>query len=211
MTFYNIGKRLMDIVGSIVGIIIFSPIMLLTALYIKLVSSEGPVFVEAAERVGEDGKKFNMYKFRTMIPNAQEWLKSQPELYKKYQENSYKLDPDPRFIKGAKFLRQSSSDELPQFFNVLKGEMSLVGPRAYYQFELKEQSERFKESEEYINRALTVKPGITGVWQISGRSNINFVDRIKMDAEYARKRSLLYDLIILLKTPAAVFSRKGAI
>lgn len=148
-----------------------------------------------------------------MIPRAQEWLLKNPEFYKKYKENNYKIDArsDPRVIKGGVFLRQSSADELPQFINVLLGDMSIVGPRAYFPFEIKEQSEKFNVDKSLIDTLLTVKPGMTGVWQTSGRSEISFVDRIKMDAKYAKKKSLLYDLLIILKTPYVVVTKKGVI
>lgn len=201
----------MDILGAIVGITIFSPILLFTSIYIKLVSPNGPVLADIKNRVGKDGEEFRMYKFRSMIPNAQQWLESQPELYKQYQENSYKLDPDPRLIKGAELMRKLSIDEMPQFFNILKGDMSIVGPRAYYPFELREQAERFPDSEPYIEQALTTKPGLTGPWQISGRSEIGFVDRVKMDADYANRHSLLYDILVILKTPLVVITGKGAL
>jgi exopolysaccharide production protein ExoY len=210
MSSYEIGKRIIDIVGSFAGLILASPIMVFVAIWIKLVSPGGPVFVEAKKRVGKDGKEFPMFKFRSMIPNAQTWLENQPELYKKYQESGYKLDPDPRWIKGAKFLRKSSIDELPQLINVLWGNMSLVGYRAYYGYEVKEQIERFPESKKYLDIAFTVKPGITGLWQISGRSETSFMERAKLDAEYAQKKSLWYDLMIILKTPYVVITGKGA-
>jgi lipopolysaccharide/colanic/teichoic acid biosynthesis glycosyltransferase len=201
MNFYTIGKRFLDIVGSIIALILFSPILLAAAIHIKLVSPNGPVLADTKKRVGKDGKEFIMYKFRSMIPNAQKWLESQPELYQKYKDNSYKLDPDPRLIKWGNFLRKSSIDEMPQLFNILKGEMSLVGPRAYFAFELDEQVKKYPQTAEDIKTALTVKPGLTGVWQTSGRSEIGFVERIKMDADYASKRSLLYDLLIILPNP----------
>ncbi len=210
MNFYSFTKRALDILGGLVGVILFSPLMLATAVWIKLVSPGGPIFLEAIERVGKDGKEFPMYKFRSMIPHAQEWLKNHPELYQKYQENGYKLDPDPRWIRGAEFMRKFSIDEMPQFFNVLLGNMSLVGYRAYYGFELKEQVVRFPEAKQYLDIALTVKPGITGVWQTEGRSSVGFLDRVKLDASYAKKKSVLYDLLIILKTPFAVLSGKGA-
>ena len=209
--FYNFGKRLLDIFGAIVGIIIFSFPMLLAALWIKLVSPAGPVFADMKRRVGEKGIEFKMFKFRSMRLNAQEWLRSQPELYRKYQENDYKLDPDPRWIKGAAFLRKLSIDELPQFFNILIGDMSLVGPRAYFRYELDEQLQKYPGAKIYIDKALTVRPGLTGVWQTSGRSEIGFVDRAKLDADYASKRSLVYDLLIILKTPYVVLTKKGAL
>ncbi|NBO36093.1 sugar transferase, partial [bacterium] len=129
---------------------------------------------------------------------------------KKYKENNYKLDPDPRLIKGGKFLRKYSFDELPQFFNILLGDMSIVGPRAYLKFELKEQEEKYPETSDDIKIMLTAKPGLTGLWQISGRSSVGFVERIKMDAEYARNRSIFYDILIIMKTPLVVIFGKGA-
>ena len=207
---YEIGKRFLDIIGGLVGVILFGPIMLLTALWIKAVSPKGSVFVEAADRVGKNGMEFPMFKFRTMIPYAQEWLKTQPELYKQYQENDYKLDPDPRLIKGAKIIRKLSVDEFPQFLNIVKGDMSLVGYRAYYGYEINEQVERYPEAKQYLDIALTVKPGLTGLWQVSGRSEVGFVDRVKLDAIYAQKRSLIFDILLILKTPYVVITGKGA-
>lgn len=202
-------KRMIDVVGSIVALIIFFPVMILVSLYIYWVSPGASIIIKN-KRLGKDSKEFEFYKFRTMIPDAQKWLESQPELFKQYKENNYKLDPDPRLINGGKFLRKFSFDELPQFFNILKGDMSIVGPRAYLKFELKEQEERFPETKEYIKEMITAKPGLTGVWQTSGRSSVGFVERIKMDATYARNRSILYDILIILKTPLVVIFGKGA-
>ncbi|KKS17117.1 MAG: hypothetical protein UU77_C0008G0007 [candidate division WWE3 bacterium GW2011_GWC1_41_7] len=211
MNFFDVGKRIFDLVGGSIAVILFSPFMMLTALYIKMVSPGGPVFVEAKGRVGKDGKEFPMYKFRTMIPMAQEWLKSQPEMYKQYQEGGYKLNPDPRWIKGAKIIRKLSLDEFPQFFNVVRGEMSLVGYRAYYGYEVHEQMQRYPDAKEFLDIALTVKPGVTGLWQISGRSELSFLERVKLDALYAQKKSLLYDIEIILRTPYVVLTGKGAL
>ena len=206
-------KRIIDILGSLLGIVLFSPIMILTSIWIKIVSPSGPVLADIPNRVGKDKKPFRFYKFRSMYPNAHELLKKDAELYDKYVKNNYKLsaDEDPRLIKGGKFLRKSSIDETPQFFNVLKGEMSIVGPRAYYFDEIENQLKRFPEAKKYIDEVMKVKPGITGLWQVSGRSDIGFVDRVKLDAEYAKKMSLLYDLMIILKTPYVVLTGKGAI
>ena len=145
-----------------------------------------------------------------MIPNAHEWLKARPEMWDKYVKNNYKLDPDPRLIRGAKFLRKSSIDEMPQFFNVLMGSMSLVGPRAYYAFEVEEQLKKYPQVCDLMDKALSVKPGITGLWQISGRSQLSFEERVGLDAKYAESRSLLYDLMIIFKTPYVVITGKGA-
>ena len=206
-------KRIIDILGSLLGIVLFSPIMILTSIWIKIVSPGGPVLADIPNRVGKDKKPFRFYKFRSMYPNAHELLKKNVELYDKYVKNNYKLstDEDPRLIKGGKFLRKSSIDETPQFFNVLKGEMSIVGPRAYYFDEIENQLKRFPEAKKYIDEVMKIKPGITGLWQVSGRSDIGFVDRVKLDAEYAKKMSLLYDLMIILKTPYVVLTGKGAI
>ena len=213
MIYKNYIKRLVDILGSIVGIILFLPLMICVSIYIKIVSPSGPVLADIPNRVGKDKKPFKFFKFRSMYPNAHEMLKKDPELYAKYVKNNYKLhaDEDPRLIKGGKFLRKSSFDELPQFFNVLKGEMSLVGYRAYYFDEVEEQITRFPEAKEYMDQVMKVKPGITGLWQVSGRSDIGFVDRVKLDAKYAERVSFLYDTQIILKTPYVVLLGKGAI
>ena len=213
MNFYELTKRLIDVFGAVVGIVLFSPIMLVTAICIKFVSPEGPVLADIPERVGKGGKTFRMYKFRSMIPNAHQWLLDHPDMYEKYKANNYKWDSDsdPRLIKGGKFIRNFSTDELPQFFNVLRGEMSLVGPRAYYPFEIADQTKKFNIDKSVVAQVLTVKPGLTGVWQISGRSLVNFVDRIKIDALYAKRRSLVYDLCIIFKTPYVVLTKKGVV
>lgn len=213
MIYKNYIKRLVDILGSIVGIILFLPLMICVSIFIKIVSPNGPVLADIPNRVGKGRKPFKFYKFRSMYPNAHEMLKKDPELYAKYVKNNYKLhsDEDPRLIKGGKFLRKSSFDELPQFFNVLKGEMSLVGYRAYYFDEVEEQVERFPEVKKCMDQVMEVKPGITGLWQVSGRSDIGFVDRVKLDAKYAENVSFLYDTKIMLKTPYVVLLGKGAV
>lgn len=210
---YNIGKRIIDIIGALVGIIIFSPIMVITAIYVKIVSPNGPVLVEPSgcKRAGKDGRVFRMYKFRSMIPNAHELMLKDPVLGKKYRESNYKLENDPRWIPGAPIIRKTSIDEMPQFFNVLKGEMSIVGPRAYFPNELDEQGEKYPGTKKFISEVLKVKPGITGPWQVNGRSEIGFEERVKIDAEYARKRSLVYDLLVILKTPLVVILQRGSL
>jgi lipopolysaccharide/colanic/teichoic acid biosynthesis glycosyltransferase len=183
--------------------------MLITSIFIFIVSP-GPILAVTKPRMGKNGKYFNLLKFRSMIPDAQKWLESQPELFKKYKENNFKLDPDPRLIPGGKFIRKYSIDELPQFFNILIGDMSLVGPRAYFDFELIDQLSNYPETKNYIDEMKLSKPGLTGTWQVSGRSGIGFVERIKMDAEYSKRQSILYDLYIILKTPYVVIFGKGA-
>jgi len=212
MSFYDISKRIFDVAGSLFCIVLFSPFLVGMAIWIKMVSPEGLMLADIPARVGKNGKNFKFYKFRSMIPNAHQWLLDHPIWYRKYQENDYKLDPmqDPRLLPGARFMRKYSIDELPQFFNVLEGNMSIVGPRAYFPFEVEEQTKKFPDTKEYMPLVLSVKPGITGIWQISGRSEISFSHRVKMDADYAKKKSLLYDLMVVLKTPFAVLSAKGA-
>lgn len=211
--FYEFSKRVMDIFFSLLLIIIFSPVMLVLAIAIKLDSS-GPVLADVPERVGKNGKLFKMYKFRSMIENAHEILRENPKfsnLYDKYKKSSYKLKDDPRVTKVGRFLRKHSLDEVPQFFNALKGDMSVVGPRAYYPDELREQQRKYPQTKDWVKLVLSIKPGITGYWQVSGRSEINFDKRIEMDATYVRKRSLIYDLWIILKTPWVIISGQGAL
>jgi len=210
---YFFLKRLIDIFGSIVGLIIFFPVCLIAALAMQI-ESPGPVFADTPKRVGKDGKLFHLYKLRTMIPNAHQLLHTDPKfkkLLEEYKKSSYKLFDDPRVTKVGKFLRKHSVDELPQFINILKGEMSLVGPRPYYSDELEEQQKKYPKTRSLVKEVLKIKPGLTGEWQVSGRSEVNFDKRIEMDARYARRKSILYDLyIILLKSPLAMITGKGA-
>ncbi len=210
---YKSIKRLIDIVLSLILMVFFFPIGLLTALAIKL-ETPGPVFADTPPRVGKDGRPFRIYKFRSMIPNAHRLLHSDSKfkkLLKKYKRSSYKLHKDPRVTKVGKFIRKHSVDELPQLINVLKGEMSLVGPRPYYSDELKNQQKKYPQTKDLVKEVLKVKPGATGAWQVSGRSKVNFDKRIKMDTDYARKRSIWYDMMILLKSPWAMITGKGAV
>ncbi|PJC27961.1 multidrug MFS transporter [Candidatus Shapirobacteria bacterium CG_4_9_14_0_2_um_filter_39_11] len=210
---YDIAKRFIDIVGAVVLIIVFSPVLIIFPILIKL-DSPGPVFADIPHRVGRYKKLFRMYKFRSMIANAHDLLKTDPKfrrVYEQYKKNSYKLREDPRITKVGMLLRRFSLDELPQVFNILKGEMSLVGPRAYYPDELKNQQLIYPQSRKYVEELLKAKPGITGYWQVMGRSEINFDKRVRMDAEYARKKSIIQDIIIILKTPWAMISGKGAL
>ena len=207
---YQSQKRILDILGSIFGIILFSPLMLFFSICIFLVSP-GPVLADIPHRVGKNRKPFRMYKFRSMILNAHQYLLDHPDFYEEYKKNDYKVVNDPRWLPGASLMRKYSLDELPQFFNVLKGEMSLVGPRAYYPFELKDQQKVYPESKPYVEKLLTTKPGLTGPWQVGGRSELNFVDRVKLDASYADNDSIIYDLKIIARTPLAMLSGKGAV
>jgi len=210
--FYEASKRFIDIVGSILLLILFSPVILIASILIRL-TSKGPVLADIPKRVGKNGKLFRLLKFRSMILNAHDLMKKDPKfrkLYEEYKKTNYKLYNDPRITPIGKFIRKYSIDEIPQFVNVLNGEMSIVGPRAYFPDELVEQQEKYPKTKKWVKEALTVKPGITGYWQVTGRSEINFDKRIEMDAFYARKRSVLFDVLVLLKTPWAMISGKGA-
>jgi len=210
---FDLAKKVLDISISIVLTIVFFPIVLLSVIA-QQIESQGPIFADTPKRVGRKGKQFKIYKFRSMIPNAHDLLHTDPkfkQLLKEYKKSSYKLHEDPRVTQVGKFIRKYSIDELPQIINVFKGEMSIVGPRPYYPFELKEQQERYPEAKKSVKEVLRVRPGITGPWQVTGRSEVNFDERIEIDAEYARRRSILYDMMILLKTPWAMISGKGAV
>ena len=205
---YERAKRAVDILGALAGLVVFSPIFLITALAVRF-DSPGPL-IFTQKRVGKGGKVFGMYKFKSMVNNAEELLQKDPKLLEQYKKGSYKLEDDPRVTKVGRILRKTSMDELPQFLNILRGEMSLVGPRAFKPDELEEQQRKLPESRENVSAVLTAKPGLTGLWQVSGRSGIDFAERVKLDAEYARRRSLLEDIKIILKTPLVVIKGKGA-
>lgn len=201
---YAITKRTMDIVGAIIGLILTSPLFFIISIFYLFGDSKGPIFFKQI-RVGKNGKKFYIYKFRSMIIKAEEKLKADKELYQKYLENNYKLEPheDPRITNLGRFLRKTSLDEIPQLINVLKGEMSLVGPRPVVEEELIEYKER-------VNDFLSVKPGITGYWQVSGRSNIGYPERVDFELYYVYYRSIWLDIKILILTVFQVLARKGA-
>lgn len=210
---YDVLKRVLDILGSLVLIVLFAPVCLVAALAIKL-DSFGPVLADTPERVGKNGKPFKLYKFRSMVMNAHKKLRTDPKLkslFAQYKRNSYKLKEDPRVTRVGRFIRKHSVDEIPQLINVVRGEMSLVGPRPYYPDELVEQQRKYPHTKELVAVVLSAKPGITGYWQVSGRSEVNFDKRIKMDADYVKKRSVLFDLLILFKSPWAMISGKGAV
>ena len=215
--YYDVIKRTVDIFASLVLIILFSPIMLVTAIIIKLTST-GPALVEKSnshmQRIGKNGKIFRLYKFRSMIVGGDVLERTDPKYriayIEKHTKGNWKPTNDPRITPIGKFIRKYSIDEMPQLLNVLKGDMSLIGPRPYLGDELEEQQGKFPGTEKYVKEMQTVKPGITGYWQVSGRSSVNFDKRIEMDAIYARKKSLLMDLYIILKTPFIMISGKNA-
>lgn len=205
---FKIGKRTIDILGSLVLLIGFSPFMIVTAILIKL-TSPGPIIFKQ-KRVGQNGV-FYMYKFRSMyIGDNDKMLREKyPKLWEKYKESDWKLpmDEDPRITPVGKTIRMTSIDETPQFFNVLKGEMSLVGPRAYRDEELNEYAQKYPQCRENIEIIRSAKPGITGLWQISGRNELSFDKRAALDAKYIKNRSLRQEIAILFKTPKAMLSR----
>jgi exopolysaccharide biosynthesis polyprenyl glycosylphosphotransferase len=198
--FFDFFKRCFDIFASGLGIIILSPLFLVMAIIIKC-SDGGPVFY-IQKRVGYYGKKFNMIKFRSMVPNADAKV---VELLKQNEASGpmFKIKDDPRITKIGKFMRKTSIDELPQLFNVFAGSMSLVGPRPALPREVTQYTR--KET-----ARLLVKPGITCIWQISGRSSLTFEQQVEMDIDYIVRRSVWLDLSILFKTIPAVLSHKGA-
>ncbi|PIQ73858.1 exopolysaccharide biosynthesis protein [Candidatus Roizmanbacteria bacterium CG11_big_fil_rev_8_21_14_0_20_36_8] len=212
-TYQRTTKRILDLAGSLALIVIFIVPAIVIAIIIKI-TSKGPVFADVPERIGQYNEKFKMYKFRSMIANAHVLLRKDPklrELYKEYKKGSYKLKNDPRITPIGTFIRKHSLDELPQLLNVLKGDMSLVGPRAYYPDELENQQKEYPHVRKLVSDVLSVKPGITGLWQVNGRSKIHFDERIVIDAKYVKSISLFEDIGIILKTPYVMLTGKGAV
>lgn len=205
---FYISKRIVDILGSLIGIILGFPVFLIIAVSIKK-GSPGPIIFKQ-KRLGLHRKEFEMYKFRTMVIDAENILQNDPKLLEIYRKNSYKIKDDPRVTQIGKLLRKSSLDELPQLFNILKGEMSIVGPRAYKSDEITSQLELHPDLKKHADYVVNTKPGLTGVWQINGRSEIGFDNRILLDYEYAIKRSILFDIGIIFKTIPVVLKSKGA-
>lgn len=195
----------MDIFFSGALIVIFFPVWIIIPILISL-DSPGPIFYRH-RRVGKNGREFWMYKFRSMVHNADDIIRNNKKLLRKFKDGDWKLEKDPRITHLGRIMRSITIDEFPQLFNVLKGEMSLVGPRAYVMVELNEQAKKYPQTKKWIKDILTIKPGVTGPWQTSGRNIVPFNYRAKMDAQYARKKSILEDLIIIIKTPMAMFSK----
>ncbi len=204
----NSVKRLMDIVISLCALILGFPIYLITAIAIKL-DSKGPVFY-SQDRVGRNEKNFKFWKFRSMVVNADEILFKNKEMYEKMRSGSHKIADDPRITKVGKFIRRTSIDELPQFWNILKGDMSFVGPRAYRPDEIKIYRDEKREGYELFPKVFSVKPGLTGIWQVSGRSTLTFLQRVQMDADYAENWTVPGDVKIIIQTPIAVIKGEGA-
>ncbi|MEO2075924.1 MAG: sugar transferase [Bacillus sp. (in: firmicutes)] len=198
---YLFSKRAIDIFGASCGIIILSFLFIIIGLLIKIEDPKGAIFF-SQKRVGLNGKEFKMYKFRSMVSNAEEKLQ---ELLK-YNEVSgamFKMKDDPRITKVGKFIRKTSIDELPQLFNVLKGDMSLVGPRPPLPREVAEYTD-------HDNQRLIVTPGCTGLWQVSGRNSLGFEEMVELDLQYIQDRSVLFDLKIIIKTVLVLFGSKDA-
>lgn len=202
---YDSCKYIFEFIFSFLILLLLFPIFIIISILIRI-DSKGPI-IHKRLVIGKDGKNFYFYKFRTMMENAdkmlEDWKKNQIDLYRSYKKNM-KLKKDPRTTSLGNFLRKCSLDELPQFINILKGEMSLIGPRPISIDEID------KFSKEELTLRNTIKPGITGYWQVNGRQQISYEDRIKADIHYINNYSLKLDLIILIKTIFVIFSRKGA-
>ena len=199
---YNIVKRIIDILLSFVGLIVLSPIFLLIGIIVKI-DSRGPVFF-LHKRIGKNGREIKIYKFRTMHKNAEEMIRDFSEEQMKEFEENYKLKDDPRITKVGKILRKTSLDELPQILNILKGELSIIGPRPVVTSEL----EKYGPNK---NKLLSVKPGLTGYWQANGRSSTTYEERMDMELYYVDNRSLWLDIKLFFKTIISVIKKEGAI
>lgn len=199
-SFYEAIKRLIDITCSFVGILVLSPLFIIIAIIIKF-TSKGPVFF-SQKRVGKYGREFDMYKFRSMVVNAEE-LKEKLAAQNEMSGPMFKMKDDPRVTKVGKFIRKTSIDELPQLWNVLKGDMSLVGPRPSLPKEV-------AQFEGWMYKRLEVKPGLTCYWQVSGRNNIDFEDWMKLDVKYVEERNLFVDIKLIFKTIFVLFGDKNA-
>lgn len=198
---YEFFKRIFDIISSLVAIIVLGPILIIIAILIKR-DSKGPAFF-AHKRLGKNGEIIKVYKCRTMVQNAEELLKKlTPEQKEEFAKN-FKLENDPRITKLGNFLRKSSLDELPQLINILKGDMSVVGPRPIVEKELEMYGK-------YASKLLSVKPGLTGNWQANGRSDTTYEERVQLDMEYIDNRSFGMDILIILKTALMVIKGTGA-
>jgi len=197
---YKFLKRAMDVVCSLLAIIVLSPIFILTAIAVKIEDGGSPIFSQT--RVGKDGKFFRMYKFRSMCIDAERKLKDLQE-QNEMDGLAFKIEKDPRVTKTGNFIRKTSIDELPQLFNILKGDMSIVGPRPPLGIEVYQYND-------YQMQRLLVKPGLTCYWQCSGRSDMSFDEWIESDIKYIQERNLLLDIQLILKTIPAVLCRTGA-
>lgn len=203
---YDFFKRIIDIIGGLVGVILLIPITLCVYI-VRIIKKEndGPLFYVQL-RIGKNGKEFRFYKFRTMVMNAdeklEEYLEQNEEARQEYEKYK-KLKHDPRITELGEFLRKTSIDEFPQFINVLKGNMSLVGPRPYLHREIKDMGDNYYT-------IISVKPGLTGYWQVNGRNDKDFKERTNMDVAYVHDRTLFLDIKFLIKTVLKAFKKEGA-
>ena len=204
--YVNFFKRVFDILGGLIGIILMIPITLVIWIMNVVNHENGPIFY-TQERIGKNGKTFKFFKYRSMVVGADEklkkYLEEHPDAKEEYQTNK-KLKEDPRITKTGAIIRKNSIDEWPQFINVLLGQMTLVGPRPYLPREKEDMGK-------YYDIIITMKPGLTGSWQVAGRSNLTFTDRLKLDEEYSKDNGFTTDLKILLKTISQVVKKDGAI
>lgn len=198
--FYEAAKRVMDIVLSFIGLVLLSPILLLVSLFIKI-DSKGPIFFKQ-KRIGINGTEFEMFKFRSMVVNAEE-LKAKLEEKNEMSGPMFKIADDPRITKVGRFIRKTSIDELPQLWNVIKGDMSLVGPRPSLPKEV-------AQFEPWMEERFKVKPGLTCYWQVGGRNNIDFENWMKLDIKYVQERTLAIDIMLIFKTFFVLFGDKNA-
>lgn len=202
---YRISKRIIDVILALIALVLLSPVFLIVWLTYKVSSSNrGPV-IYRQQRVGKNNRDFYILKFRSMIVGADEKLKADPKLYQQYLDNNYKLPPDldPRITQFGKWLRRSSVDELPQFVNILRGDMSLIGPRPVVRDELSEYGDR-------VNKLLSVTPGAMGLWQASGRSNIGYPERCEMELYYVDHASFWFDVKIFFRNIFHIATSDGA-
>ncbi|WP_341518770.1 sugar transferase [Bacillus paramobilis] len=198
---YLFIKRLMDMFGALCGIVLLLPVFIIVIILIKLEDPKGPVFFKQI-RIGKDGEEFGMYKFRSMVADAEERLKDLLQ-HNEVTGAMFKMKDDPRVTKIGKFIRKTSIDELPQLLNVLKGDMSLVGPRPPLPREVKEYTP-------YDKQRLLVTPGCTGLWQVTERNSVGFSEMVELDLEYIRNRNVFYDIKIILKTVKVLLGSNNA-
>jgi len=201
---YIFAKRFLDISVALFALIVFSPVFLVISMFYLFGENRGPVFYQQ-RRIGMNHQEFGIFKFRSMVVGAEEKLYANKALYNKFVENGYKLptEEDPRITKFGAFIRRTSIDELPQFINILIGNMSIVGPRPVVEKELIEYGDR-------VDKFLSVKPGAMGLWQASGRSDIQYPERADLEISYVDQASLWFDFKILFMTVFAIFKGEGA-
>lgn len=199
---YSFFKRSFDIISATIGLIVLLPLFLVLAILVKL-DSKGPIFF-SHKRIGKNKKTIGIYKFRSMVSNSDEVFKNFTKEQREEFEKNFKLDDDPRITKVGNFLRKTSLDELPQLLNIIKGDMSVVGPRPIVNAEVEKYGV-------YADKMFSVKPGLTGFWQANGRSDTTYEERVQMDMYYIDNRSFLLDIKIILKTIISVIKKEGAV